>query len=522
VAEPVSAGSDLSHAASIRFALWAAIAVAAAIALAFAFEGAVGFNLADEGYLWYGAQRLLDGDVPIRDFASYDPGRYLWSAAVMRVLGGSGILSLRIGAFIFQGLGLFVAILLLRRAAPRASLIFFLLAGATLLLWMVPRHKVFDITISIVLIAALAELIGRPTMVRYFLMGAVVGAAAIFGRNHGVYGCAAGLAASGVLAWQGSGATLLRAFAAFAAGVFLGFLPMLIALAMVPGFYDAFLHDVLAIFEYGGTNLALPVPWPWRVAVSGQPWLEVAQHLLVGFFFVAVLAFAVLGPVYVLLTKLTRANATFAAAAFLAVPYAHFAFSRADVAHLAQGIFPLLIGLMLAPSIRSERARLVLVSALLAASLFIVAPMHPGWVAWKDGNWQRAEVGRDRLAVPPGVKSDLDLLGNLVEKYAPDGRAFMVAPYWPGAYAVFDRKAPVRDIYPLFPQSAAGQEAEIARIRAANPGFVAVLDTALDGLDARRYRNTHPLIYQFIIDNFEPVSDGRGALQVYVPRPANP
>jgi len=182
----------------------------------------------------------------------------------------------------------------------------------------------------------------------------------------------------------------------------------------------------------------------------------------------------------------------------------------------------LLIGLMLAPSIRSERARLVLVSALLAASLFIVAPMHPGWVASKDGNWQRAEVGRDRLTVPPGVKSDLDLLGNLVEKYAPDGRAFMVAPYWPGAYAVFDRKAPVRDIYPLFPQSAAGQEAEIARIRAANPGFVAVLDTALDGLDARRYRNTHPLIYQFIIDNFEPVSDGRGALQVYVPRPANP
>ncbi len=143
-------------------------------------------------------------------------------------------------------------------------------------------------------------------------------------------------------------------------------------------------------------------------------------------------------------------------------------------------------------------------------------------MAWKDGNWQTAEVGGDSLKVAPGVANDLELLDNLVAKYAPGGRTFFVAPFWPGAYAVFDRKAPVRDIYPLFPETPAFEKTEIARMRAADPGFVAVLDIPLDGVEERRYRNTHPLISQFIAETFKPVPDGQGALHVYVPRQSGP
>ena len=43
---------------------------------------------ADEGYLWFGVQQLLKGRLPHRDFRSYEPGRYLWSALWARLFGG--------------------------------------------------------------------------------------------------------------------------------------------------------------------------------------------------------------------------------------------------------------------------------------------------------------------------------------------------------------------------------------------------------------------------------------------------
>src|SRR6266545_922706 len=82
--------------------------------MSFFIDGNVGINLADEGYLWYGMLALKAGQVPIRDFQAYDPGRYLWTAAWSSLL-GNGLIALRAACMLFQCFGVLAGLLAARR-----------------------------------------------------------------------------------------------------------------------------------------------------------------------------------------------------------------------------------------------------------------------------------------------------------------------------------------------------------------------------------------------------------------------
>ena len=125
----------------------------------FIWQGSTGFSLWDEGFLWYGAQRVMLGEVPVRDFLSYDPGRYYWSAALMSLWGNNSIMTLRGVVAIFQAMGLFVGLVLIARAKKKQSFLYLLLSAVTLAVWMFPRHKLFDISLSIFLISVLTYLV---------------------------------------------------------------------------------------------------------------------------------------------------------------------------------------------------------------------------------------------------------------------------------------------------------------------------------------------------------------------------
>jgi hypothetical protein len=486
-----------------------ALLLSCALAIAnFALQGHYGFNLGDEGFLWYGVQRVQVGEVPIRDFLAYDPGRYYWSAAIMDLIHAHGIIGLRIAGNVFELIGLAVALLLFQRPNSIGDFVWLTAVGATLLAWMFNWYKDYDTSLSIILIGVLTLLIQEPSNRRFFFAGIVVGLAAIFGRNHGVYGVAGVLGVVFYLTCRHrSFRGLMPRLACCACGVIVGYLPVLIMLIAVPGFATANWELVRIMFDRGSTGLPLPVPWPWLVTFRGQPPMAAAAETLTGVLYVAILVFGILSPVFVIrqaLLKRPVAPAT-VAVSMLALPYAHYAFSRAELFHLSLGIFPLLIGLFIFLQRSPGIVRPIGTVAMLTITFLIVLPQHPGWDCRVIEPCVPEEIGGDRLQIQPIMKAYVSSLKVTVSEYAPNGQSFLVTPMWPAAYALFNRKSPMWDEHALFPQSPEFQQKEIERIKKSHPGFVLIVDQAVDGRDDLRFRNSHSIIYQFVNENFDVV-----------------
>lgn len=490
--------------------------------LQFAWQGNKGFNLWDEGFLWYGVQRVLLGEVPILDFIAYDPGRYYWSAALLSIVGDNGIMGVRVTVAVFQALGLFVVLLLVARSGRgrlKNDASYWIASAAILVVWMFPRHKLFDISLSIMLLGVLSFLASRPSKRRYFFAGVCVGLVAVFGRNHGVYGAVASL---GMIGWlhllRGSGLSFPKGLLYWGSGVVVGYLPIGFMAMLIPGFAAAFWESILFLFEIKATNLSLPVPWPWTVNFSDRSVGEALRGILIGLFFMGTLLFGGVSILWVVRRRLQDQPVppALAAAAFLAVPYAHFAFSRADVGHLAQGIFPLLLGCLVALANVSACIKWPLTAALWATSFWVMHAVHPGWQCLADNRCVTVEISGNKLLVDSGTAGDIALLRQLTMQFAPNGQTFIATPLWPGAYALLERKSPVWEIYALFPRSMAFENREIQRIKASRPGFAFVFDLPLDGREELRFKNTHPLIHQYVQDNFEPMKISQNpAYQIY-------
>lgn len=490
--------------------------LAAGIVLAlFLWQGHQHFELWDEGFLWYGAQRVMVGEVPIRDFMAYDPGRYYWSAAFMGLWGDNGIMALRGAVAIFHAIGLFIGLGLLSHSTIKPNRLLWLLAAITLVVWMFPWYKLFDISGSIALVGALSFLVKQPSAGRYFFTGLFVGIIAVFGRNHGVYGVAGSLGVMAYLAVRHeNGLGLAKTFAIWAAGVVIGYLPILIMVAVVPGFAVAFWESIRFLFEINATNLPKPMPWPWLVSLGKVPPLTAARDMLLGIFFIAIVVFGVLGIGWVIRQRLQKkpVSPVVVASAFLALPYAHYAYSRADVIHLALGIFPFLIGSFVLLASQPVKIKWPCAVLLCGASLLLMVPLHPGWQCYARHQCVEADVAGSKLKVSPDMAVALEMLKKVDDQFAHGDRTFIVTPFWPGAYAVLKRRSPMWEIYALFPRTEAFEHAEIERIKAANPGFAIIIDAPLDEREELRFRNTHPLVNKYIREHF-------GRLDGFTPDP---
>lgn len=477
----------------------------------FIWEGHFGINLSDEAFLWYGAAAVSHGKVPLRDFYAYDPGRYYFTAFIMKLLGNDGIIASRIAEALIQGLGLFLALFILIRELKfdkknkKFNYIYILLTTLTLLVWMVPLYKSFDITASIVLITILTYLIKTNTLAASFWTGVGIGFIAIIGRNHGIYGVVSSISVLVYLSLTQRKHSIIAMLKCWLVGVLIGYIPIILMLLFMPGFRYAFFKSIYALILSKSTNLYLPILWPWQASTL--------QGFICGIFFIIILLFVICSLSIIIFQKSRNKkniSSVLAACAFLSLPYAHYVFSRADITHLALGIFPFLIGFytyLYQMHNKFNIISLFSIIILFLLSIIVVLPLHPRMQSYNDNHWEYIEITGSQLKVDPDAKNNIEMFKRLINQYAQRGQSFLVAPFNFGMYPIFNRTSPMWDLYPLFPRSLTDQNHDIERIKKANLGFAVIYDFALDGNEKRQFHNTHPFIFKYIVDNFELIHD---------------
>jgi hypothetical protein len=498
-----------------------AVAIALALPLvAFWFIGHHGLNLQDEGFLWYGAQRVLAGELPLRDFQSYDVGRYFWSAGWMWLFGDDGIVAMRAGNAVLASITVAIAAVLMSMQPAPAWRI--LLAVPAFAVWMVPDFKVADSFAVMLMVAGLAGALGRVGARSCAWLGICLGVVSAIGINHALYGTIAVALALGLHYRQvrvlPSGSMLV----AFVTGGVVGYSPVLACHLFASGFTAAFIDSIRMLFEAGTTNLPLPLPRLQALLQpsAGQDAASALRESLLALSGLAGGGFLVLAmrrvwkdwrPSNIGATAGNTAGntagdaaagsaggAVFAAAVLVSIPYAHYTVSRFDVFHVALSILPILVAAWTWPGRqRTGWGDVVLVAAVVAGTVLSLFeqrayPVLRGWTA------ERVQVLGDTLYVEPHAADVLSLLRAQVDAHARDGRSFLAAPYWPGAYAVERRRAPVWEIYQLFPATEARQRREIVRLREADIGFSMYSLFRADARPDLGFESTHPLIVAYI------------------------
>lgn len=469
-----------------------------------------GLPTPDEGYLWYGSQRTLAGETPLRGFRSYEPGRYYWCAAWLRVL-GQGLAPIRIAVQAFYFLGLTCGLFALRLAGIGWPAV--VAAGIVLVAWEHTPYSLFEPALTMFAVLGGVGMIIYPGYWAILVAGAVAGLASFFGVNYGLYAGAALLLLTMLEGLKSSSVEFLPSLGVFLAGGLLGALPLLVMFLGVPGVFAAFFERrVRAVVSRRRSNLPLAVPWPWRAApaaIYGLGWggwrlVDRAVGRVTGLYFVLLPAFAWPIVVWAALSPWSqiRAHAALVAAASLGAFTLHHAFSRADLYHLPQAMPPFVIGMIALAG--HGLGWIVLALILGAGTTVIVLAAHPRIERYRHRSaYVRCEIGGSPIWIIRASGMLIETLRSVAQDRLEPSEPLLAVPTLAELFPILSRRSAVYDTYCVYPANEREQTSMLRDIQDQGVRLAVVREAPLDGREELRFSRTHPLVWEHLITEFE-------------------
>ena len=469
-----------------------------------------GINLGDEGYLVYGTQAVLRGEVPIRDFRAYDPARYYWCALWFRLI-GPGFITVRIAMTVVSVGSVFLIVVLVNHAtgnAPLASLT----AGLSLV-WMRPIHKQIEIFFSIICCAIMYALL---IDIGYLpVLGAIGGISAVFGLNIAVYFMASAILVLIAGSIHQSG-FLLASGPPFLSGFIVGSLGIVLIFALIPNFLRAYLdRKIYALLRRGTSNLALPKPWLWGKSVPQLKQYGKLRQLVHRSIF-TVLPMAYMAAIVVGILTTNNANfremALLIATACTGIVYFHHLLSRADLAHTYQIIHPFLLLVAVSSQILFGPTGAIAVTVFSFTASVLLLFREPIFIFGSFSKMPKKipfKFKTDRFLLSQNEINRLTHIDSLICAHMNSNSRLFCAPNIPGFLALFGLETAVYDTFPIYPASLDARQTMLTELIRSAPTVAIVSKFKVDGRDDLLFENNYPEVTDYIRRNYEVAFDGK-------------
>ncbi|MFC1851717.1 hypothetical protein ACFL27_16120 [candidate division CSSED10-310 bacterium] len=476
--------------------------------MCFLIQGNIDINISDEGFLWNGTIQTALGQIPLLDFQSYDPGRYYWGAAWSKIF-GTGIMGLRSSTMMFQIFGLWFGLLILRRVIRSWWLLTF--CGFLLLLWMFPRHKFFEPSIAMATIFFALKLFENPTLKQLFISGLFIGLTAIMGRNFGLYGFISFFLLI-VFIWEKIDKSCLKKrLGLWVVGIGVGYLPMIIMMIVIPGFFECMVQIINDMLRIGYTNMPALIPRPWGPDYSLMNLSQGFTTFMTGTIFIIL-------PFYYLLLfsrifsydrQQLKQHPVLVAFSFAGVTYMHFPYSCPDFPHLTQSIHPFLLGVLAIPYVfRSNKIFIFcFMSIILIISLLLVGVVQPIYLKAKapaGDEYVRYTITGSNLWLRKSTVNLIDTVKKIDQRLHDDEELLMM-PGWAGFYPILEKKAPLWKTYFIFPETEKMQHRMIESLVEKNVNWVIIGDIRFAGLEMLHFPDHHALFWRYLMKHYESV-----------------
>jgi hypothetical protein len=188
--------------------------------------------------------------------------------------------------------------------------------------------------------------------------------------------------------------------------------------------------------------------------------------------------------------------------AAIGVPYLHYAFSRADIVHLAVAVSPFWIGFFAQKP--SKRWRRTLIGfGVLFTFLSIGVKSSLVWIlTHPKSNLTECRVGADVIYVDAFTAR---VIGNVEELFGTliQGQRMLAFPHLPTLYPVLGLETPIWGLYSVFPPAEREQKAWIGEMEKNKIQWALIDNWMIDNREDLSFSNSQPVFMEYFKNNFK-------------------